>query len=127
MIAVAEHFMGARPDGRRQTPNVFDDIDSLGKIFSFLRGSDVWYATCGEIAHYRESYDFTELTMGEDGTFEMVYSGSWDQACLTLTADAREIQNTRTGEIIRGVYRRGEWVFNSFSPGSYRLPPRTAT
>jgi hypothetical protein len=127
VIAVAEHFMGTRPDGRRQIPNVFDDIDSLGKIFSLLRGADVWHATCTQIAHYRESYDFTALTTREDGTFEMVYNGSWDDACLTLTADAREIQNARTGEIMRGVYRRGQWVFNNFSPGSYRLPPRTAT
>jgi len=120
VISVAEHFPGARPDGLRQGSNLFDDIDSLSRVFGSLRGVDAWYATCTEIAHYRESYDFSELRECADGAFEVVYHGSWSRPFLSLTADCATLIDARTGASVAGVFRHGHWVFNRIAMGRYR-------
>lgn len=121
IITVTEHFMQFRPDGRRQTPNVFDDLRSLQRIFAFLRGVDVWHATCTEIARYQEAYDHTRLNVRADGTYELRYEGSWDNPRLALVADTQRIQDVATGAALRGAHKRGRWVFPGVAPGVYRV------
>ena len=48
-------------------------IQSLNKIYEILRGTDLWYATCSEISHYLESYDFTDLIKIDNNKFEIIY------------------------------------------------------
>ncbi|MGL4307858.1 MAG: hypothetical protein ACRCRV_03090 [Cetobacterium sp.] len=52
VISIQEHICPARDDGKRQTPNIFDDRNSLIKIFKYLKDKNVWYCTCTELAEY---------------------------------------------------------------------------
>jgi hypothetical protein len=91
MITIAEHISPARPDGQIQTPNLFDDIGELRRLYSLLRGKPVWHATGSEIASYvvaRERslvYDVTR-----DG-FSIKYDGRIARPVLTLQIDAAAI------------------------------------
>lgn len=120
IISIQEHYMGLRTDGKRQRPNIYDDISSLDKFFGLLRGLDLWFATCTEIAHYVESYDNTELVRLEDGTYRMTYKGTWDTMFLTVCTPAKTLKNISTGQLLNGIYRNGVWVFNHVPEGIYQ-------
>jgi hypothetical protein len=49
IISVQEHISASRVDGRRQTPNLLDDLESLKQIFSILKKQNVWYCTGSEL------------------------------------------------------------------------------
>jgi len=120
VISIQEHYMGLRTDGKRQRPNIYDDISSLNKFFGLLRGLDLWFANCTEIAHYVESYDNTELVKLGDGTYSITYKGTWDTMFLTVYTPARTLRNTSTGQLLNGIYRNGVWVFNNVKEGIYQ-------
>jgi hypothetical protein len=119
VISIAEHFMNARPDGKRQTPNVYDDINSLDFIFGYLRNKDVWYATFSECANYYESYNNTDILDMGDGVFEIKYKGNW-KMFLTFISDHRYLQNIQTKEIYEGFMKNNRWLFNDLVEGIYR-------
>ncbi len=52
VISIQEHISPARDDGKRQMPNIFDDKNSLLKIFKYLKNKNVWYCTGTELAEY---------------------------------------------------------------------------
>jgi len=54
VVTIQEHMAFSRTDGKRQTPNIIDDIESLKEIYSILRTKNIWHATCSEIAQYFE-------------------------------------------------------------------------
>jgi len=119
LISIAEHFLSTRPDGKRQQPNIFDDINSLDKIFGILRGAEVWYATCSEIAHYLESYDHTEIKKITNNSYKIKYNGSWEKLFLSIKSKSQELKNINTNKIIHGVYKQGYWIFNNIEEGIY--------
>ena len=119
VISIAEHFMNARPDGKRQTPNVYDDINSLDFLFGYLRNKDVWYATFSECANYYESYNNTDILDMGDGVFEIKYKGNW-KMLLTFISDHRYLQNIQTKEIYEGFMKNNRWLFNDLVEGIYR-------
>ena len=121
IISIQEHFQNQRTDGKRQSQNVYDDIVSLDKIYGILRGADIWYATCSEIAHYLESYDYTDIIKKDESTFEIIYRGSWGKPFLSVTSKNREIRNLTDKETYRGVYKNGLWIYNNVTPGLYKL------
>lgn len=121
VITIQEHYLNQSFNGKRQKPNLFDDIHSISKIYSFLRGADLWHATCSEIANYLDSYDHTEIITIEDNKFEIKYSGSWDQMFLSFASANREIKNLETGKISHGVYKNNKWIYNNLKEGKYRL------
>lgn len=91
IIAVAEHISGVRPDGLTQTPNIVDDMGELRRLFSYLRGKDVWHATGSEIASYviaRERSVVYDVT--RDG-FSLRYEGRVKRPALTLRIDGSAI------------------------------------
>ena len=55
IISIEEHIGALRPDLQIQTPNVFDDIGSLRRLFKYLRNKNVWHANASEIADYYRS------------------------------------------------------------------------
>lgn len=121
VVNVTEHFMQVRADGKRQTPNVFSDVHLLEHLFLLLRGADVWYATCSEIARYRESYDHTDVVPRDADTFALVYHGSWDEPRLSLAANRPQLEDVGTGEVRRGRWKAGRWVIPEVPPATYRL------
>lgn len=84
IIAVEEHIAPIRPDGQIQTPNIIDDLEELRRLFGYLRGKNVWYATGSEIASYvvaRERSFISDVT--RDG-FTIRYDGRVDRPQITL-------------------------------------------
>jgi hypothetical protein len=124
IIIITEHFLSTRPDGKRQAPNVFDDINSLDQIFSILRNYDLWYATCSEIANYIDCYENTTITENGPGTFRIDYNGKWvDSLLLTIECTHSTIKKNGTCEVIKGKYKNGKWLFNINSNGIYQFYP----
>lgn len=119
IISVQEHFQNQRTDGKRQTPNVYDDIDSLTHVYGLLRGTDTWYATCSEIAHYLESYDHSEIIKLDEKTFEIKYHGRWGNMFLSVKSDIPLFLHIETGKEIKGIYKNGHWVFNNIPCGKF--------
>jgi hypothetical protein len=65
VISIYTHISPARVDGLRQKPNIFDDCDSIKRIFNYFKGKNVWYCTCSELSDYiraRNSLIITEET-----------------------------------------------------------------
>jgi hypothetical protein len=120
-ITIQEHFQNQKTNGKRQTPNVYDDIFSLDMIYAFLKGRDVWYATCGEISNYYDSFINSKINRIDDNLFILNYAGNYDNASLTLKMDASKIMYLKTGVTIHGIYKNDSWVFNNLKPGYYSI------
>lgn len=93
VISIQEHIALARTDGRRQSPNIFDDEESLIHIFSYLKKKNVWYATGTEIAEYYGVYNKASIDNVEGNSFLVDYRGS-------------NIKNPRLSLIISNVVDR---------------------
>ena len=52
IISIQEHISPATSAGTVQAPNIITDIQSLKKIFGFLKNFCIWHATCKEIGGY---------------------------------------------------------------------------
>ncbi len=77
VISIQEHVSPARPDGRRQTPNIFDDRESLKTIFDYLADRNVWHCTGTELAEYVYCRDALTIVENERG-FELSLRGGRD-------------------------------------------------
>jgi len=119
-IIIQEHFQNQTTNGKRQTPNVYDDIFSLDLIYAFLKGKDVWYAKCGEIAHYFESYIHTEISIPSKNTFSVRYFGIYEAPFLSIKSSAPKIVHIASNKEIMGISKNGCWIFNKISPGTYK-------
>lgn len=75
VISIQEHISPARDDGRRQSPNIFDDKESLSFIFNYLKNKNVWYCTGTELAEYYILRNNIKLIDVKDSSFEMEYIG----------------------------------------------------
>jgi hypothetical protein len=120
VVAIQEHFLSTRPDGRRQHPNLYDDIPSLEKVFDLLRGEDIWYATCSDIAWYYDSLERTRIVPGRAGENQLVYDGAWEKPLLSVRVASPQLTNEATGVVVQGVRKGGHWVFSGLAPGTYR-------
>jgi hypothetical protein len=117
IISIQEHFMSTRPDGKRQTPNVFDDILSLQRIYRQFRGADLWHTTCSELAAFLDSRDSCELRPGEPAGF-LIQGGSAGFG-LTLKCDAPRIRFQGGEAWIEGRRKGDGWIYNRVQPGQY--------
>lgn len=84
IISIQEHISPSRVDGKRQTPNIFDDKESLNKIFKFLKHKNVWYAKGTEIAEYFEARENTKVIIVGKDKFKLHYTGRIEKPFLTL-------------------------------------------
>ncbi len=87
IISIQEHAGAVRADGMRQTPNIIDDMPVLQRIFSFLRGKNVWFATCSEIANYYIAFTFTKIEKINENGLRLKYTGRVEKPWLTLLID----------------------------------------
>ena len=90
VISIQEHAGAIISNGKRQTPNIIDDMSALKYIFSYLRGKNVWHATCSEIANYYIAFTSTQIEAPDVEGFRLRYSGNVDKPWLTLVVDGEE-------------------------------------
>jgi hypothetical protein len=120
-ITIQEHFQNQGTSGKRQKPNIYDDIHSLKRIYSLLRPWDIWHAECSEIAHYYDSYIHTELVQAKEGEIEIRYKGLWESMFLSFRSLAPAITEIATGRRRLGSLKNGEYIFNSLPQGTFRM------
>ncbi len=88
VISVQEHISPRRPDGRVQTPNVYDDISELQKLFAYLERHNVWYATGSEVAEYFIGYKQSLVYDEQKDGFCIEYNGSVKEPRITVVLSA---------------------------------------
>jgi hypothetical protein len=91
VISVQEHISPRRPDGRTQTPNIYDDIDALSRLFTYLATQPVWYATASEVARYFIGYTHSLFFDLQHDTFRVEYTGGVPAPVLTIWLDASSL------------------------------------
>lgn len=74
VISIQEHISPMRDDGKRQKPNIFDDGDSLKRIFDFLKHNNVWYCTGSELSEYVYLKDAIKLIRGNESRFSFEFN-----------------------------------------------------
>lgn len=74
VISIQEHISPARDDGKIQTPNIFNDKDSLLDIFRYLKRKNVWYCTCSELASYIYNRENLKILIIGEKEFKINYS-----------------------------------------------------
>lgn len=95
VISIQEHSSPARTDGKRQTPNIYDDAESLKRIFAYLKDKNLWYATGTQIASYFELYNRTEIKTIDECSFSIKYTGrklKYDLISVVITAN-HDVEN----------------------------------
>jgi hypothetical protein len=90
VISIQEHAGAIKANGIRQTPNIIDDMSVLQHIFSYLRGKNVWYATCSEIANYYIAFTSTQIEEVDEEGFKLGYAGRVEKPWVTLIIDREE-------------------------------------
>ncbi len=119
IISIQKHFSTLRTDGIRQRPNVYDSMNSLKRIYSILRGADIWYGKCDEIARYIENRDKTKLSWNEN-KLKISYLGRYKECKISLASkEVNELQNTVTGQEIKAFRKNNQWIFQDVVPGKY--------
>ncbi len=115
-ITIQEHFQNQGPTGKRQRPNVHDDIRSLDRIYGLLRSRDVWHATCSEIARYYDSFVHTEIRdCGRSGVEIRGHGG----LPLSYRSRSPRLRNAASGAVLDGVLKNGIYIFGSLAEGCY--------
>jgi len=74
VISIQEHMAFSRFNGMRQSPNIFDDADSLKWIFNYLKNKNVWYCTCTELAKFVISRANVQVRSINQNKFEITYN-----------------------------------------------------
>lgn len=88
LLSIQEHIAPSRTDGKRQRPNIFDDRESLYRIFGILREYDCWYATGTEVASYFNIRNQTQIIPDGKLSFHLKYTGrSLRNMTITITIE----------------------------------------
>lgn len=117
-ITIQTHFMGFRTDGKRQTPNIYDDINSLCHIYAILRGLKVWHTTCGELASYIANCNHAKLEKA--GTaYTLKFDDNVADRSVTVRSSYRALLRKEDDSYIYGCYDRGNWLFDNLGAGTY--------
>ncbi|MDU1055300.1 hypothetical protein [Clostridium baratii] len=118
VISIQEHISPARDDGRRQTPNIYDDTKSLVNIFKYLKNKNIWNCTCSELAsyvYYRENIKFEMVEGGFTTNFNVLKKYEYKHITIKLE-DIKNIE-TPSGEILNS----NKGIFNiKLEVGKYR-------
>jgi hypothetical protein len=134
IISIEEHIGALRPDGCIQTPNVFDDINRLKKLFGFIRGKNVWHATGTEISEYfitrhntlisdigSDSFILNHISPNTPGLITLIVK---PQDMGDIATNTKYILTASNGSIVKGYVDKfhKHILFDIISiPGEYRL------
>jgi len=75
VVSIQEHISPARDDEERQSPNIFDDKQSLRYIFNYLKNKNVWYCTGTELAEYYILRNNIKFIKVNNSAFNLKYTG----------------------------------------------------
>lgn len=89
VISIQEHISPARDDGNRQTPNIFDDRESLRYIFNCLRDKNVWYCTGTELAEYYLTRTKIEIKQIGENIFTILNFKELKNKIISVALDDR--------------------------------------
>lgn len=89
VISIQEHISPARDDGNRQTPNIFDDRESLRYIFNCLRDKNVWYCTGTELAEYYLTRTKIEIKQIGENIFTILNFKELKNKIISVVLDDR--------------------------------------
>ncbi len=90
VISVQEHIAPSRDDGKRQSPNIFDDQRSLLGIFHYLEDKNVWYCTGSELADYVNLRDRVTVVSVENNIFLLEHPKEYSDQVITLKFSENE-------------------------------------
>lgn len=110
IISIQEHISPSTTWGNVQSSNIITDIESLKKIFKFLKPLDIWYATCEEIAlyHYVKTHCSLHWTDNQiDIHFDNVRK--LENTRISLISD-EPFTLERNGEIVSSAKRKNVYV-----------------
>lgn len=119
-ITIQEHFQNQTTKGTRQPINIYDDIWSLDQIFGLLRGLDIWYTTCGEIANYYFNYINTSIKKTGNDSFDIISNKPFKSINITIRTPSARLHFLDENIFIQGIRKKDWWVFNNLKSGSYR-------
>lgn len=108
VISIQEHIAPSRDDGKRQSPNIFDDRESLIHIFNYLKGKHVWYCTGTELADYVHVRDQVAVGHLPGNRFTLKHDLKHREQMLTLKFSnwrsfAIELPNGQTAQATNGI------------------------
>ncbi|WP_438349873.1 hypothetical protein ACP8HI_04170 [Paenibacillus sp. FA6] len=104
VISVQEHIAPSRDDGKRQSPNIFDDRKSLRGIFHYLEDKKVWYCTGSELADYVNLRDHVTVERINENTFILEHPASYRDQVISLKFSQYNIfQIRRPDDVIMDV------------------------
>lgn len=119
VISIQEHICPARDDGKKQTPNIFDDKKSLLKIFNYLKNKNVWYCTGTELAEYyylrknikivnnenKFSFDLKEITKEiKNMEITLFFDKKYEKIILPNKLEIKIKNNIATISVLNGNY-----------------------
>jgi hypothetical protein len=124
VISIQEHMAPSRFNGMRQTPNIFDDAESLRIILNYLRDKNVWYCTCTELAKYVSNRDNVQISSTGQNAFEInhILDKIYNDTKLTLKV-GKEIKHIvlpdkHMAKVNNGIVDidilKGEYTFELF-------------
>lgn len=117
-ITIQSHFSSMRTDGYRQTPALYDDMESLLGIYALIRGADVWYTTCGDLSEYIHSYNQAVL-LNMDNKYKLSFRDGDTSRKVTVSSNYRRLKREEDGRVIFGCYHRGKWLYDDLGAGIY--------
>lgn len=85
VISIQEHISPARDDERRQSPNIFDDKESLRYIFNYLKNKNVWYCTGTELAEYYILRNNIKFIKVNSSAFNIKYIGKRELSNMIIS------------------------------------------
>lgn len=100
IISIQVHIAPSRVDRIRQTPNLFEDRESLFAIFDFLKDKNVWYATGTEVAEYFDTRENTKILKVNKDCFQVKYNGRLLNSVLTIIIKINKISRKEQIEVI---------------------------
>lgn len=118
-ITIQEHYQNLGTSGKRQKPNLFDDINSLDKLFALMDSLDIWYANCTEIARACDVFNNTKIVQTSTEGFDLVYQGKSTDPELSIKADVEQLHWQEKDVVLQGTPKNEKWIFNEIKPGTY--------
>jgi hypothetical protein len=119
VISIQEHISPARDDGRRQTPNIFDDRESLKYIFNYLKDKNVWHCTGTELAEYYLTRNKINIKQINENEFEIINAKELEGKMISIKFDEKYSKfKIPNGKII---YKENGCFTFSIAEGRFKL------